>query len=45
MVQSAFDVATCNVATEWIEADVDEPGHKALNDNRTVANKVDDVRR
>lgn len=30
MVQSAFDEATCEVVTEWMEADIDEPGHEVL---------------
>ena len=44
MVQSAFDEATCEVVTEvvteWMEADIDEPGHQILNGDEIIANIV-----
>ncbi len=41
MVRSAFDEATGDVVAEWMEADVDEPGHEILNDDEIVVDIVD----
>ncbi len=44
LVRYAFVGETYNVVTEWMEADVDEPGQEErLNDDEIVANIVDDV--